>query len=132
MEGQKKLILLGSSLGFIGIILGAFAAHGLEDLISENAIDTFETGVKYQIYHALFLVFLSSQNFTTSKLNKTLFWLILTGVIFFSGSIYGLATNELTSFDFKNIAWITPIGGTLLILSWALVFFNVIKKRNNL
>jgi uncharacterized membrane protein YgdD (TMEM256/DUF423 family) len=132
MEGQKKLILLGSSLGFIGIILGAFAAHGLEDLISENAIDTFETGVKYQIYHALFLVFLSSQNFTTVKLNKTLFWLILTGVIFFSGSIYGLATNELTSFDFKNIAWITPIGGTLLILSWALVFFNVIKKRNNL
>jgi uncharacterized membrane protein YgdD (TMEM256/DUF423 family) len=132
MEGQKKLILLGSSLGFIGIILGAFAAHGLEDLISENAIDTFETGVKYQIYHALFLIFLSSQNFTTSKLNKTLFWLILTGVIFFSGSIYGLATNELTSFDFKNIAWITPIGGTLLILSWALVFFNVIKKRNNL
>ncbi|MBZ9651526.1 DUF423 domain-containing protein [Psychroflexus montanilacus] len=132
MKGQKKLILLGSSLGFIGIILGAFAAHGLENLISEDAIDTFETGVKYQIYHALFLLFLSSQNFTTSKLNRTLFWLVLIGVLFFSGSIYGLATNDLTSFDFKQIAWITPIGGTLLILSWALVFINVIKKRNNL
>lgn len=132
METQKKLILLGTSLGFIGIILGAFAAHGLENLISENAINTFETGVKYQIYHALFLVFLSSQKFTTAKLNKSLFWLILVGVIFFSGSIYGLATNELTSFDFKIIAWITPIGGTLLILSWALVFFNVLKKPDNL
>lgn len=132
MKGQKKLILLGSSLGFIGIILGAFAAHGLENLISEDAIDTFETGVKYQIYHALFLLFLSSQNFTTSKLNRTIFWLVLIGVLFFSGSIYGLATNDLTSFDFKQIAWITPIGGTLLILSWALVFINVIKKRNNL
>lgn len=132
MQEQKKLILLGSSLGFVGIILGAFAAHGLENLISKDAIDTFETGVKYQIYHALFLLFLSSQNFTTSKLNKTLFWLILIGVLFFSGSIYGLATNELTGFDFKNIAWITPIGGTLLILSWALVFINVIKNRNNL
>lgn len=128
MKGQKKLILLGSSLGFIGIILGAFAAHGLENLISEDAIDTFETGVKYQIYHALFLLFLSSQNFTTSKLNRTIFWLVLIGVLFFSGSIYGLATNDLTSFDFKQIAWITPIGGTLLILSWALVFINVIKK----
>lgn len=128
MEMQKKLILLGSSLGFIGIILGAFAAHGLENLISEDAIKTFETGVKYQIYHALFLVFLSSQKFTTQKLNKSLFWLILVGVVFFSGSIYGLATNELTNFDFKHIAWITPIGGSLLILSWILVFFNVLKK----
>lgn len=128
MEMQKKLILLGSSLGFIGIILGAFAAHGLESLISEDAIKTFETGVKYQIYHALFLVFLSSQKFTTQKLNKSLFWLVLIGVVFFSGSIYGLATNELTNFDFKHIAWITPIGGSLLILSWILVFFNVLKK----
>lgn len=132
METQKKLILLGSCLGGIGIILGAFAAHGLENLISETALSTFETGVKYQIYHALFLVFLSSQKFTTSKLNKSLFWLILVGVIFFSGSIYGLATNELTDFDFKTIAWITPIGGTLLILSWIVVFLNVIKKRDKL
>lgn len=132
MVEKKKLILLGSILGFIGIILGAFAAHGLENLISEDSIDTFETGVKYQIYHALFLLFLSAQNFTSDKFNKTLFWLVLLGVIFFSGSIYGLATNELTNFDFKMIGWITPIGGTLLILSWALLFINVIKKRNNL
>lgn len=132
MREQKKLVLLGSCFGFIGIILGAFAAHGLENLISEDAINTFETGVKYQIYHALFLLFLSSQNYTTNKLNKTLFWLVLLGIIFFSGSIYGLATNELTIFDFKKIAWITPIGGALLILSWVLVFFNVLKKRNNL
>lgn len=132
MEAQKKLILLGTGLGFIGIILGAFAAHGLESLISEEAINTFETGVKYQIYHALFLVFLASQKFTTPKLNRTLFWLVLIGVLFFSGSIYGLATNELTGFDFKTIAWITPIGGSLLILSWALVFFNVLKKPHNL
>lgn len=132
MREQRKLVLLGSCFGFIGIILGAFAAHGLENLISEDAINTFETGVKYQIYHALFLLFLSSQNYTTNKLNKALFWLVLLGIIFFSGSIYGLATNELTSFDFKKIAWITPIGGALLILSWVLVFFNVLKKRNNL
>lgn len=132
MKTQKKLILLGSSLGCIGIILGAFAAHSLENLISDDAIDTFETGVRYQIYHALFLVFLSSQKWTTPKLNTILFWLILVGVICFSGSIYGLATNELTNFDFKSIAWITPIGGAFLILSWVLVFFNVLKKADNL
>jgi uncharacterized membrane protein YgdD (TMEM256/DUF423 family) len=130
MMQRKKLVLLGSCFGGIGIILGAFGAHGLESIISEDAIITFETGVKYQIYHALFLLFLSTQTFTTEKLNKILFWLILAGVVFFSGSIYGLATNELTSFDFKAIAWITPIGGTLLILSWALVFIHIIKKSS--
>jgi uncharacterized membrane protein YgdD (TMEM256/DUF423 family) len=130
MKQRKKLVLLGSCFGGIGIILGAFAAHGLESIISENAIATFETGVKYQIYHALFLLFLSTQTFTTEKLNKILFWLILTGVIFFSGSIYGLATNELSSFDFKTIAWLTPIGGALLILSWALLFIHIIKKSS--
>ncbi|PKG42228.1 DUF423 domain-containing protein [Psychroflexus sp. MES1-P1E] len=130
MKQRKKLVLLGSCFGGIGIILGAFAAHGLESIISEDAINTFETGVKYQIYHALFLLFLSTQTFTTQKLNKILFWLLLTGVIFFSGSIYGLATNELSSFDFKTIAWITPIGGILLILSWALLFIHIIKKSS--
>jgi uncharacterized membrane protein YgdD (TMEM256/DUF423 family) len=132
MEGKKKLILLGSSLGFIGIILGAFAAHGLENLISKDAIETFKTGVEYQIYHALLLIFLSSQSFTTEKINKLLFWLILLGVVFFSGSIYGLATNSLVAFDFKAIAWITPIGGALLIISWVLIFLNVLKKAKNL
>jgi uncharacterized membrane protein YgdD (TMEM256/DUF423 family) len=130
MKQRKKLVLLGSCFGGVGIILGAFGAHGLESIISEDAITTFETGVKYQIYHALFLLFLSIQTFTTEKLNKILFWLILAGVIFFSGSIYGLATNELTSFDFKTIAWITPIGGTLLILSWVLLFIHIIKKSS--
>ncbi|EMY81132.1 DUF423 domain-containing protein [Psychroflexus gondwanensis] len=130
MKQRKKLVLLGSCFGGLGIILGAFGAHGLESIISEDAITTFETGVKYQIYHALFLLFLSAQTFTTEKLNNILFWLILAGVVFFSGSIYGLATNELTSFDFKAIAWITPIGGTLLILSWALVFIQIIKKSS--
>ena len=129
MKQKRKLFLLGISLGVIGIILGAFAAHGLETIISPQAINTFETGVKYQIYHALFLLFISSQNFTTDHMNKIIFWLILIGIIFFSGSIYGLATNTLTGFDFKNIAWITPIGGSLLIVSWALVGFNVFKKK---
>ena len=132
MKAQKKLILLGSILGFIGIILGAFAAHGLESLISEESIATFQTGVEYQIYHALLLMFLSSQTFTTEKLNKVLFWLILLGVVFFSGSIYGLATNSLSAFDFKVIGWVTPIGGTLLIISWIMIFVNVLKKAKNL
>ena len=132
MKAQKKLILLGSIFGFIGIILGAFAAHGLESLISEESIATFQTGVEYQIYHALLLMFLSSQTFTTEKLNKILFWLILLGVVFFSGSIYGLATNSLSTFDFEVIGWITPIGGSLLIISWIMIFVNVLKKAKNL
>ncbi|MFN2260701.1 MAG: DUF423 domain-containing protein [Psychroflexus sp.] len=127
---RRNLILLGSFLGFIAIILGAFGAHGLEKVLDAEQIQTFETGVKYQIYHALLLVFLGSQKFTSHKMNNILFWFILIGVIFFSGSIYGLATNSLSSFDFKAIAWITPIGGSLLIVSWLLLFINIFKNRN--
>lgn len=127
---HRNLILLGSFLGFIGIILGAFGAHGLEKVLEAEQIQTFETGVRYQIYHALLLVFLGSQKFTSQKMNTILFWFILIGVIFFSGSIYGLATNSLSGFDFKAIAWITPIGGSLLIISWLLIFINILKNRN--
>lgn len=129
MKERKRLLFLGGILGGLGIILGAFGAHGLEKLIPADAVATFETGVKYQIYHALFLLFLSSQTFTTAKANTILFWLILFGTICFSGSIYALSTNTLTNFDFKTIGWITPIGGTLLILSWILLVVFAFKKR---
>jgi len=114
----------------IAIILGAFGAHALKKVLSIESLSTFETGVKYQMYHALFLVLIGTLNELSQKAKKTIYNLVVFGVLFFSGSIYLLATNPLTSFDFKVIGFITPIGGLLLILAWGVLFFNFIKKKS--
>ena len=121
--------MTGVILGILGIVLGAFAAHGLEKLVDEEAIKTFETGVRYQIYHAFFLLILGGTSFVDIKSKKIILFLIILGVIFFSGSIYGLATNELSSFDFKTIAMITPIGGLLLILGWIVMLIGIMRNK---
>ncbi|MFI0429934.1 DUF423 domain-containing protein [Mariniflexile sp. HMF6888] len=127
---NKTLLITASILGITGIILGAFGAHGLKELVSVEAQQTFETGVRYQIYHAFFLLLIGSLSSVQQKFKKIIFYLTITGVILFSGSIYGLATNALTAFDFKIIGFITPVGGLLLILSWIFLFVNFLKMKN--
>jgi uncharacterized membrane protein YgdD (TMEM256/DUF423 family) len=127
---DKKIISTGAIFGMIAIILGAFGAHALKKVLSIEALSTFETGVKYQMYHALFLVLIGTLNELSLKTKKIIYNLVVFGVLFFSGSIYLLATNSLTSFDFKVIGFITPIGGLLLILGWGVLFFNFIKKKS--
>ena len=127
---DKKIISTGAIFGMIAIILGAFGAHALKKVLSVDALSTFETGVKYQMYHALFLVLIGTLNELSIKTKKIIYNLVVFGVLFFSGSIYLLATNSLTSFDFKVIGFITPIGGLLLILGWGVLFFNFIKKKS--
>lgn len=128
---NKSILVTASILGILSIVLGAFAAHGLKSLISAEMIDTFETGVKYQMYHAILLLFVGNTTLVTQKAKKTIFYLVLVGVLFFSGSIYGLATNVLSSFDFKSIGFITPIGGLLLILSWVVLLINFLKLKKD-
>jgi uncharacterized membrane protein YgdD (TMEM256/DUF423 family) len=127
---DKKIISTGAIFGMIAIILGAFGAHALKKVLSIEELVTFETGVKYQMYHALFLVLIGTLSELSQKAKKTIYYLVLFGVLFFSGSIYLLATNSLTSFDFKVIGFITPIGGLLLILAWSVLFFNFINKKS--
>jgi len=126
---NKRILLAGAILGILGIVLGAFGAHGLEKLVDADAVNTFETGVRYQIYHAFFLLILGGTSFVNLNTKKIVFYLVIVGVLFFSGSIYGLATNELSSFDFKTIARITPVGGLLLILSWVMVLIGIIRNK---
>jgi uncharacterized membrane protein YgdD (TMEM256/DUF423 family) len=132
-EMDKKIISTAAVLGMIAIILGAFGAHGLKNVLSIEQLNTFETGVKYQMYHALFLLFIGTTTLINQKIKKTILNLTIIGVVFFSGSIYLLATNSLTSIDFKVIGFITPIGGLFLIISWFLLFFDLIKpiKKKN-
>jgi uncharacterized membrane protein YgdD (TMEM256/DUF423 family) len=127
---NKKLLITGSVLGIISIVLGAFASHGLEKLVTKDAIETFQVGVRYQMYHALLLLFVGNTSKISSKLKYWIFILILIGVILFSGSIYGLSTNELTGFDFKSIGFITPIGGLLLICSWLIMLLGFLKLKD--
>ncbi|QSS96175.1 DUF423 domain-containing protein [Psychroflexus sp. ALD_RP9] len=126
---HKKLLGLGLILGGISIVLGAFASHGLENLIAKEAIETFETGVRYQMYQALFLIGVSFYKALLIRQVNLIFWLNLIGVLCFSGSIYGLATNELSSFDFKTIALVTPLGGLMLIIVWFYTAYLVYKKN---
>jgi uncharacterized membrane protein YgdD (TMEM256/DUF423 family) len=126
---NKKLLIAGSVLGILGIILGAFAAHGLEKLVDADAVKTFETGVRYQMYHALLLLILGMSSFVSLKSKKSIFYLALIGLVFFSGSIYGLATNVLFSFDFKTIAMITPLGGLLLIVAWVVMLIGILRSK---
>ena len=121
------MLILGSVFGLFAVIIGAFAAHGLKPKISSEALQSFETGVRYQMYHALLLLFLGDLKIVSEKSKKIVFYLVFIGVFLFSGSIYALATNALTGFDFKIIGFLTPIGGLLLILSWLVLFINFIK-----
>jgi uncharacterized membrane protein YgdD (TMEM256/DUF423 family) len=126
---DKKIISTGAILGMIAIILGAFGAHALKKVLSIEELSTFETGVRYQMYHALFLIFIGIINELSKKTKKIIYNLVVFGVLLFSGSIYLLATNTLTSFDFKVIGFITPIGGLLLILAWVVLLFHTLMKK---
>lgn len=127
---NKKIISTGALLGMIAIILGAFGAHALKKILSTDHLITFETGVRYQMYHSLFLILIGTITELTEKTKKIIFNLVISGVILFSGSIYLLATNDLTSFDFKTIGFVTPIGGLLLILGWGVLLVNFINKKS--
>lgn len=126
---SRAILITGTIFGLIAIILGAFAAHGLKPLLSSESLITFETGVKYQMYSALFLLIIGGMPVVSAKVKKSCFYLTLFGVLFFSGSIYFLSTNALTSFDFRVIALITPLGGTLLIASWIILLVSFIKLK---
>lgn len=125
---NRKLLILGSIFGGTAVLLGAFGAHGLEKLIKTSAIASFETGVRYQMYHALLLLLLGGMLTCSEKRKKILFYLLLFGVFLFSGSIYLLATQGITKIDFTGIALLTPLGGTLLIISWGILLYTFVKR----
>lgn len=127
---NKGILITGAVLGALAVILGAFGAHGLKNLVDPDAVKTFETGVKYQMYHALLLLFVGGNSLLSNSTKTTIMYLVIAGIILFSGSIYGLSTNSLTSFDFKKIGFITPIGGALLIAAWGVLIYKFVQLRN--
>lgn len=122
---DKNMIVTASFLMAITIALGAFGAHGLKNLVDSAALDTFETGVRYQIYHSLAIFMLGLATGIPHKVKCIVFWLFITGIIFFSGSIYLLALKVILPFNPSVIGFITPVGGLLFIIGWFLLAFKV-------
>ncbi|MCD0464055.1 DUF423 domain-containing protein [Flavobacterium sp. ENC] len=127
---KRKIVLTGAFIGMLAIILGAFGAHLLKKWLSVEQLNTFEVGVRYQMYHAFFLFFLSTRKDIAEKTLKTIYTLAVAGVVLFSGSIYLLVTKEYTVFDSKIIVFATPLGGFLLILAWLVLFATILKKKS--
>jgi len=126
-----KLIRIAIVFGLVAIILGAFGAHALKAVLTEQQLISFETGVRYQIYQALFLLFIGSTNLLTDKIKKIVSVFLILGVLFFSGSIYLLSTQDLTGVNFKFLGPITPIGGFLIMISWLIVAVKLTKQKTN-
>lgn len=110
-------------LGFTGVILGALGAHALKEVLSPEALESFKTGVTYQMYHALQLLFIYYliQKNPEFRILKWAQNLSIIGVILFSVSIYLLAMQGVWGISLRFLGPVTPIGGLFLIASWGLL-----------
>jgi uncharacterized membrane protein YgdD (TMEM256/DUF423 family) len=117
-------------LGMLAVALGAFGAHGLKKIVPEEAISTFETGVRYQFYHtlALLAVAMLFERFPVRSMRFAGICFI-TGIILFSGSLYVLTAMQATeTVGLRSIGIITPFGGLFFIAGWLCMFFGMAKK----
>ena len=112
------------------VILGAFGAHGLKELVEPSALITFKTGVFYQFIHALSILILVilMKIYSIEKLNQSIIAFII-GIVFFSGSLYLLAIKTLLNLDLSFIGPFTPIGGLFFIIGWFLVLVNISRNK---
>lgn len=121
---EKRAYQIGGILFLLAVAIGAFAAHGLEDLLIENQRSkTFETGVKYHFYHSIAILILGIVSSKYSKINlKPVISFFLIGIVLFSGSLYALS---ITNAGFLGA--ITPFGGTAFIIGWLIFLFKISK-----
>lgn len=130
---ERKWIITGLILVIIAIILGAFGAHGLKSLTSDNDIlAAFDTATKYQFFQGLGFLVVPFIVTRFSFNGKAVFYLLLLGTIFFSGSIYGLTYSKIHMGGSLSKAFgpVTPIGGLLMIIGWIVLLVQVIRSRN--
>lgn len=127
---NRRIILTASFFGAVAVILGAFGAHGLKNIISADALAIWTKGIEYQFYHTFALLFLSTFARFRTKLVDISYYCFTIGTLLFSGSLYLLATREVLHLNFVNfIGPITPVGGLLLVAGWIFLFFAALKNR---
>ena len=128
-EFDKKITVTAAFLAALTIGLGAFGAHGLEKLVDADALATFETGVRYQMYHSIALLIIGFATVIPANTRKWVFRFFIFGILFFSGSIYFLALKSILPFSVSFLGPITPIGGTLLIIGWLRLAYGLLTIR---
>lgn len=123
---QKLTLITGALLGALGVGIGAFGAHALKGLLTQNGrLETFELAVRYQFYHALgiLLIGLLMEKYASSA-TQWASMLMLLGVIFFSGSLYAYSLTNT-----KGFAMVTPVGGLLLLAGWLSLLYAIIANK---
>ena len=121
---MKIFIILGAINAFLSVALGAFGAHGLEGKVEPKYLEIWQTGVQYQMFHALGLIAVGilMGNVSPGPLLSWSGWLMLIGIIVFSGSLYALTLSGI-----KVLGAITPIGGVAFLISWVLLIVFAVK-----
>jgi uncharacterized membrane protein YgdD (TMEM256/DUF423 family) len=117
---SRNFLLAGAVLGFLGVAIGAFGAHGLRSRLSPDMLAVFEIGVRYQMYHVFALLAVAGAigHFGQARLLTIAGWAFITGTLIFSGSLYALALTGTATFGA-----ITPIGGLGFLIGWACLAF---------
>lgn len=122
-------LVFGAVYGMLSVILGAFGAHALKKILSLERLESFETGVRYQMYAAFFLLIIGYiLKFETST-EKWTSILMIVGTFLFSVSIYFLSLQDYLGTNLKFLGPITPLGGLFMILSWGMLIFYFTKNR---
>lgn len=127
---MKNLTLIfGALYGMLSVILGAFGAHAFKKILSVERLQSFETGVRYQMYAAFFLLIVGYILKFETGTEKWISLLMIIGVFFFSVSIYFLSFQDVWGVNLKFLGPITPLGGLLMIISWALLIWFFVKNK---
>ncbi|MGB5497899.1 MAG: DUF423 domain-containing protein [Maribacter sp.] len=117
---------IGALLGLLAVVIGAFGAHALKKSLTEEQLKSFETGVKYQMYHAILLLVLSFNLNLDTSLEKYMVYCFIFGILLFSFSIYALVIGKSKGKNMKFLGPVTPLGGLLLVMGWGLLLYSFI------
>ncbi len=120
----KNLTII-TLLGAVTIILGAFGAHALKETLPQESLQSFETAVRYQMYHVLVLLGINLNGYLSLTFKRKVTWIFLIGLSLFSGSIYAIYLGGIPA---KYIWFITPLGGVVLIVGWLLLSYEFYLK----
>ena len=123
---SQLALIFGSLFGGLAIILGAFGAHLLKKKLTSEQLQSFETGVKYQMYHAIVLLLLGFHLDIAATINAYIVYSFIIGTILFSFSIYGLVLSSANNKKLKFLGPITPLGGLFLVAGWVLLLFKFV------
>lgn len=117
-------LISGSILGILSIVFGAFGAHALKKVLTEERLNSFEVGVRYQMYASITLLIIGFHLDFATTTEKWAYYGIFWGCILFSGSIYFLSLKDVLKANLRFLGPITPLGGLLMIVGWVMLLIS--------